>query len=341
MLAACLLLALLAACSGTKKGGYYKDDGPEANPPSNLDKIPDAIPKIEPLASGANKPYKVFGQSYTPDISGGAYKVQGRASWYGKKFHGNGTSNGERYDMYAMTAAHTTLPIPSYVRVTRVSNGKSVVLRVNDRGPFHSDRIIDLSYVAAYKLGMLGPGSSEVIVERIMPDQIRNWQAQPSTTMMADLAPATPVALPVTALPKANSGGMPNTSTTPASQAAPVSSREPVPLDPPPAALPESTQAKQAPMPAENISLEQATPVPAGSMFLQLGAFSDPAKARSLAAQVTQKMPPGLEAPVLVDRNANNLYRVRIGPFASRDAAVQALTPIQNSTGFAPSLSLP
>ncbi len=304
MLAACLLLVLLAACSGTKKGGYYKDDGPEANPPSNLDKVPDAIPKIEPLASGANKPYKVFGQSYTPDVSGGTYKVQGRASWYGKKFHGNGTSNGERYDMYAMTAAHTTLPIPSYVRVTRVSNGKSVVLRVNDRGPFHSDRIIDLSYVAAYKLGMLGPGSSEVIVERIMPDQIRNWQTQPSTTMMADQTPVAPVALP-------------------------------------PPASPEPAAATQTQLPSENISLQQATPVPAGSMFLQLGAFSDPAKAQSLAAQVTQKMPSGLEAPVLVDRNANNLYRVRIGPFASRDAAMQALTPIQNSTGFAPSLSLP
>lgn len=321
MLGACLLLALLAACSGTKRGGYYKDDGPEANPPANLDKVPDAIPKIEPLASGANKPYNVFGKAYTPDVSGGPYKVQGRASWYGKKFHGNSTSNGERYDMYAMTAAHTTLPIPSYVRVTRVSNGKSVVLRVNDRGPFHSDRIIDLSYVAAYKLGMLGPGSSEVIVERITPDQIRNWQPQGSATMLADQAPVAPIAPP----DKPVAG----------------SSREPVPLGPAPAPLAERAPATQAQVQTENFSPDQARPVPAGSMFLQLGAFSDPAKAQSLAAQVTQKLPSGLEAPVLVDRNANNLYRVRIGPFASRDAAVQALTPIQNSTGVAPSLSLP
>lgn len=321
MLGACLLLALLAACSGTKRGGYYKDDGPEANPPANLDKVPDAVPKLEPLASGANKPYNVFGKAYTPDVSGGPYKVQGRASWYGKKFHGNSTSNGERYDMYAMTAAHTTLPIPSYVRVTRVSNGKSVVLRVNDRGPFHSDRIIDLSYVAAYKLGMLGPGSSEVIVERIMPDQIRNWQPQGSSTMLADQAQVAPIA--------------------PANAPIAGSSHEPVPLGPAPAALPERTPATQAQVPTENFSPDQARPVPAGSMFLQLGAFSDPAKAQSLAAQVTQKLPSGLEAPVLVDRNANNLYRVRIGPFASRDAAMQALTPVQNSTGVAPSLSLP
>jgi rare lipoprotein A len=120
----------------------------------------------------------VLGQSFTPDTSGRPYRVQGRASWYGRKFHGNPTSNGERYDMYAMTAAHPTLPIPSYVRVTRVSTGKTVVLRVNDRGPFLRGRVIDLSYVAAYQLGVLAPGSAEVIVERIMPEEIRQWRAR-------------------------------------------------------------------------------------------------------------------------------------------------------------------
>ncbi len=342
MLIACLLLAVLAACSGPRKGGYYKDDGPEANPPSNLDKVPDAVPKIEPLASGANKPYNVFGRSYTPDVSGGPYKVQGRASWYGKKFHGNSTSNGERYDMYAMTAAHTTLPIPSYVRVTRVSNGKSVVLRINDRGPFHSDRVIDLSYVAAFKLGMLGPGSSEVIVERIMPDQIRNWQPQNNATMLADQPAVAPVALPVAAVAISR----PSEATLANSSAGPmpsgnIASKEPVPLDPPPTVTSQQTQPTNPQTSTENISLQQARRIPAGSMFLQLGAFSDPAKAQSLAAQVTQKMPAGLETAVRVDQNANNLYRVRIGPFASRDAALEALTPIQNSTGVTPSLSLP
>jgi len=345
MFIACLLLALLAACSGTKKGGYYKDDGPEANPPSNLDKVPDAIPKIEPLASGANKPYNVFGRAYTPDTSGGPYKIQGRASWYGKKFHGNSTSNGERYDMYAMTAAHTTLPIPSYVRVTRVSNGKSVVLRINDRGPFHSDRVIDLSYVAAYKLGMLGPGSSEVIVERIMPDQIRNWQPQNSSTMLAQESLATPQVLPVAGVAVALSTPADTSlanSTTSRPASGTISSREPVELGPPPSATAEKAQNTNARESSPgNISLQQARQIPAGSMFLQLGAFSDPTKAQSLAAQITQKMPSGLDAPVRVDQNANNLYRVRIGPFASRDAALEALTPIQNSTGVAPSLSLP
>ena len=114
LLGVCIVLALLAACStGRGRGGYYKDDGPDSNPPSNLDSVPDAVPKIEPLASGANKPYAVFGRPYVPDVSGGPYREQGRASWYGKKFHGSSTSNGERYDMYAMTAAHRTLPIPS------------------------------------------------------------------------------------------------------------------------------------------------------------------------------------------------------------------------------------
>jgi rare lipoprotein A len=156
-----LLLAIaVAGCSSTggrKKGGYYKDDGPDANPPANLDQVPDAVPKLEPYASGANRPYVVFGQRYVPDTSGQPYKKRGTASWYGKKFHGNSTSIGEAYDMYSMTAAHTTLPLPSYARVTSLVNGKTVVVRVNDRGPFHSDRIMDLSYVAAYKLGPRAP----------------------------------------------------------------------------------------------------------------------------------------------------------------------------------------
>ena len=182
-----VLIALLAACSssGRRGGGYYLDDGPDAVPPSNLDAVPDAVPKIEPFVAGTSKPYVVFGKTYTPDLSGGPYKAQGRASWYGRKFHGNATATGERYNMYTMTAAHPTLPLPSYARVTRVSTGKSVVVRVNDRGPFLNDRVIDLSYVAAYKLGMLGPGSAEVLVERITPDQIRNWQSAPAPSNVA------------------------------------------------------------------------------------------------------------------------------------------------------------
>jgi rare lipoprotein A len=104
----CVLLALLGACSGSGKrgGGYYLDDGPDANPPANLDAVPDAVPKIEAFTPSTGKPYVIFGKTYTPDVSGGPYRAQGHASWYGKKFHGKATANGERYDMYGMTAAH-------------------------------------------------------------------------------------------------------------------------------------------------------------------------------------------------------------------------------------------
>jgi rare lipoprotein A len=167
---------LLAACSSTSQhkaepspagGGYLAGDGPGADVPANLDDIPDAVPKSEPLHRYANRPYVALGKTYIPLTSTGTFKQRGIASWYGKKFHGQRTSVGEVYDMYAMTAAHPTLPIPSYARVTNLANHKSVVVRVNDRGPFLHDRVIDLSYVAAYKLGIIADGSAEVEVESL------------------------------------------------------------------------------------------------------------------------------------------------------------------------------
>lgn len=147
-------------------GGYLAGDGPGGES-VNLDSIPDAVPKAEPLHRYANRPYSALGKTYTPLTETGKYKERGIASWYGKKFHGQRTSIGEVYDMYGMTAAHPTLPIPSYARVTNVATGKSVVVRVNDRGPFLHQRIMDLSYVAAAKLGYIGSGSAEVEVESI------------------------------------------------------------------------------------------------------------------------------------------------------------------------------
>jgi rare lipoprotein A len=162
------LPALPAAGSG--RGGYYQDDGPGENPPPGLRDVPDAVVKYEPYSKYGNKPYSVFGTTYTPLIGDEPYTQRGVASWYGVKFQGQRTSSGEPYDMYKMTAAHPTLPIPSYARVTNVANGQSVVVRINDRGPFHSDRIIDLSYTAALKLGLLAKGSHEVEVERLFPN---------------------------------------------------------------------------------------------------------------------------------------------------------------------------
>lgn len=291
VLGICLLCGLIAACGARKGGGYYKDDGPGDNPPADLDRVPDAVPKIEPLARGPNRPYTALGQSFTPDTSGRPYRMQGRASWYGRKFHGKPTSNGERYDMYGMTAAHPTLPIPSYVRVTRVSTGKTIVLRVNDRGPFIASRVIDLSYVAAYKLGVLAPGSAEVVVERIMPEEIRGWRAQAPTT-------APPAAPP-----------------------------------PAPARVPTAVA-----MTTSNVEVSTVSP---GGFYLQAGAFSDPARAQSMAADLTGKVPPDLSATIKIEQSASNLYRVRIGPFTSRDAASQASERLRDSTGLPTTLSAP
>ncbi len=149
-------------------GGYYLDDGPGDRPPADLAAIPDAVPKAEPLKAAANRPYSALGKDYTPLASAKDYSGQGLASWYGRRYHGKPTSSGELYDMYAMTAAHPTLPIPSYVRVSNPKNGHAVTVRVNDRGPFHDGRIIDLSYTAAWKLDIL-KGVSPVIVTGIDP----------------------------------------------------------------------------------------------------------------------------------------------------------------------------
>jgi len=154
-----------------KGGGFYKDDGPADEIPDGLDDIPDAEPKWEPLHKPATKPYVVLGKEYVPNTSVQPYKARGIASWYGKKFHGQKTSIGEPYDMFAMTAAHPTLALPSYVRVTSAQSGKSVVVRITDRGPFHADRVIDLSYTAAYKLGLVNGGSGLVDVEAIIPGE--------------------------------------------------------------------------------------------------------------------------------------------------------------------------
>lgn len=179
-------------------GGYLAGDGPGADAPANLDAIPDAVPRAEPLHKYANRPYSALGRQYTPLTVPGNYKERGIASWYGKKFHGQPTSIGEVYDMYAMTAAHPILPIPSYARVTNLANGKSVVVRVNDRGPFLHDRIMDLSYAAAAKLGYIGQGSAEVEVESIATDAAVPAETPPGTPVATvGAAPVETPAIPV------------------------------------------------------------------------------------------------------------------------------------------------
>lgn len=152
-------------------GKYYKDDGPPDVDEVDWRTVPEPTPEFEPIRPGYNRPYEVFGVRYLPFTDYTPYRRRGMASWYGKRYHGNKTSSGEVYNMYDMTAAHTVLPIPSYARVTRVDDGRSIVVRVNDRGPFLNERIIDLSYTAARKLGIVATGTGEVIVEAILPGE--------------------------------------------------------------------------------------------------------------------------------------------------------------------------
>ncbi|ORU91899.1 MAG: hypothetical protein A6F70_01030 [Cycloclasticus sp. symbiont of Bathymodiolus heckerae] len=162
-----IVILLLAACGVQKP--FISDSAPSVHP-VNLELTPDAIPRVEPKSRGGNSPsYEVFGQTYHVLPSSEGFVQRGIASWYGTKFHGNKTANGETYNMYAMTAAHKTLPIPSYVEVLNLNNGKKIVVRVNDRGPFHDGRIIDLSYAAATKLGTLKNGTSHVEIRVINP----------------------------------------------------------------------------------------------------------------------------------------------------------------------------
>jgi len=155
--------------ANNKGGAYFQKDGPADHIPVNLNLVPDAVPQAEPLIKSANQPYTAMGMSFRPDTSEKPFHASGLASWYGKQFHGRKTTSGEKYDMFAMTAAHPTLPIPSYVRVTNAANGKSVIVRINDRGPFHKNRAMDLSYAAAYKLGFIKQGSARVSIERVWP----------------------------------------------------------------------------------------------------------------------------------------------------------------------------
>ncbi|WP_415902102.1 septal ring lytic transglycosylase RlpA family protein [Neptuniibacter sp. QD29_5] len=174
-----VLLALaLVGCSSTStttnSGRYSMRHDKAPDRPVDVSHVKDAVPKVEPKSRGGNKsPYTVFGKQYWVMNSSLGYNETGTASWYGKKFHGHKTSNGEIYDMYKMSAAHKSLPIPTYLKVTNLANNRQVIVRVNDRGPFHGNRIIDLSYAAASKLDILKHGTGNVRLEAIDP---RAWQ---------------------------------------------------------------------------------------------------------------------------------------------------------------------
>jgi rare lipoprotein A len=166
IIGALALLGLLAGCSTSPIG----DGAPER--PQDISEVPDAVPHPEPLSRYGNPPYyEVFGKRYYTLKSSKGYAERGIASWYGTKFHGKRTSSGEPYDMYSMTAAHKTLPLPTFAKVTNLKTGRSIVVRINDRGPFHDNRVVDLSYAAAAKLGILDQGTGLVELRALDPSQ--------------------------------------------------------------------------------------------------------------------------------------------------------------------------
>jgi rare lipoprotein A len=233
-----LTALLLAACTGTPPVG----DRPEGGVAHD---VPDAVPKVEPRSRYGNPPvYEVAGKRYVVLPSSDGFVERGVASWYGAPFHGRRASSGETYDMYAMTAAHPTLPLPTYVQVTNLENGRKAVVRINDRGPFHANRVIDLSYAAARKLGVLQKGTAMVELRALDPRG--------------------------------------------------------------------STAASPTPKPAATTEFVM---VPAPSLYVQVGAFSDAGNAEHLRAQLALRelgdihiQPADAETP---------LHRVRIGPLSS------------------------
>lgn len=318
------LLLLLAACGGqpsridteagaearsatrtgkaatTRKwgGGYYKDDGPADEIPDNLDDIPDATPRIEPLHRFANRPYVVLGKSYIPNTRLEPFRQRGIASWYGKKFHGQKTSIGEPYDMFSMTAAHPTLAIPSYVRVTNIGNGKSVVVRVTDRGPFHADRIIDLSYAAAYRLGYIDRGSTQVEVETVLTET-----SSPAITQTAQ-----PAAPPT----------------------------EPDEIERIAARLAEKETPHSALTGTALVDTDRK-PVLQKGLFIQLGAFSSADNAENLRSHLARELD-WLSEAIRINPGGG-IYRVQLGPYASRSEAEKISEKIRRSLGYKPVLA--
>lgn len=309
LIALALLALILAGCGSAPRrggtidrapstGGYYLDDGPGASAPADINAIPDAVPRNEPLGRGTMRPYTVMGQSYVPMTRLEPYRARGIASWYGRRYHGKQTASGEIYDMYAMSAAHTVLPIPSYARVTNVANGRSVVVRVNDRGPFIDNRLIDLSYTAAHKLGIIGNGSGMVEVESIIPGATPVAEPPPAASAPPPAPPASPapVEVPVTAIP-----------------------------------LPPPTPVATPPVPAAPAATVATA---AAGSYVQFGAFGVRANAESYLSRL-QTQADWLAGSLRVHHN-DGIYRVQAGPYASDAAARETAERAGQTLGVKP-----
>ncbi len=283
-----LLFALFVGCSSS--------GGPKPEP---IKMSGEVVPKKEPISRSGNPPsYEVFGKRYTISGTSEGYNERGLASWYGSKFHGKKTSSGVPYNMYAMTAAHKTLPIPTYVRVTRLDNGRSIVVKVNDRGPFVHNRIIDLSYTAASKLAMIKTGTTTVEVTALSPYQY---------------------------LPGVNPGKSKQTSNTLlASRSTPVTT---VPAKASVALIPTPVLTTSVPAPFRP-SLSQALTTPTSSwtkpFYLQVGAFSQ----RNNAERLQTHLASNLTHAIRIDVAANQIFKVRVGPLNDAEQAQRLTTQL-------------
>jgi rare lipoprotein A len=275
------------------KGGYYQDDGPGEDIPVNLEATIDPIPVVEPYSRSGNKPYTVFGKTYTPIVDTTTpFTQRGFASWYGKKFHGRRTSSGEKYDMYKITAAHPTLPIPSYARVTNINNGKQIIVRINDRGPFHSSRVMDLSYTAALKLDYLAHGRAEVEIERLLPEDIMRMAENRQSINEQQ----TPLNI------KENDVG--------ANQAFEelVATTE---------KKSQSVEVKSLPVYSDTLSSTETSK----GIYLQYAAFALHENATASLAKLQAVLSPYLEGKTLEVIQLGALYRIQSGPYANREQA--------------------
>lgn len=319
---ACVALALLVSgcASGPKPpasspGPAPQRDGPPLSVPPNLADLPDVVPQIEPIREGGpNKPYVVLGQSYEPLRGDVEWSEKGGASWYGNKFHGRRTASGELYSMYGLTAAHKTLPIPSYVRVRNVRNGKEVIVRVNDRGPFVSGRVIDLSYAAAIKLDIAAAGVGQVEIARLTFDEIRSgaWQRgtvldpEPTHQATRSLQPERPMlASPEGTLPLDDPllGGGTTTSGSPTSASTKV-------------------PAARAHTPA------------ARGFWVQLAALSRRDGVDKLQQRIADQLS-GL-LPLLAVFHESPHYKLQAGPYASKQEAQQAARQVREALQLQP-----
>jgi len=288
-------MLLLAACAAPRRPSPAPAPTAIPTPPANLMGVPEPVPRAEPRSASGNPPfYEVAGHRYIVLASAAGYRERGVASWYGPDFHGLKTATGERYDMFAMTAAHKTLPIPCYARVTNLSNGRSVVVRINDRGPFVANRIIDLSYTAAAKLDMIRNGTAFVDVEVLSPASPAPGPALPVTTQAASAASVGVSSVPpviTPAEPAAAYAPDSGTAGAPGSAAGAATGASALPAMPPPAA------------------------VGAGHFYIQVGAFSQADNAQRAVRKLRDA---GLEHVFTLAPAADQpLQRVRIGPIAS------------------------